>query len=414
MRKRKGMLSILLGMAWSLVLINPESGYALTTIVWDSTTQKFLSAGTYGRIKVLADKSLVVVYSRGGIVCLRKSLQLNTAWGAEILVARNTGYGNTNAELIQLSNGWLLFGWNGRPTAGGPYFIATKISRDEGLTWGDEVRVYSAGLDFGTGCWEPAFLQLSSGEVQVYFANEGPYSGANADQEIGMKRSLDNGQTWGDYLSISHREGARDGMPVPLSLNGTLVVAIEDNGIEGSFKPVTVRTEQGKGWSSVPVLGKDPRRMHALAQGSRLPPGIYAGAPYLAKFPGGLTLLSIQTTQGRPVVVNPTDNAIMQVYLGDDSAQNFKGATVPFTGIPANGNALWNSLTVMDDSTVLAVSSIRGLGKDGLWSVVGRLRSDQTTDIFIAKQKGIQGFSAARNHNLKGQWKKHPQAHLEF
>ena len=57
------------------------------------------------------------------------------------------------------------------------------------------------------------FFQLPNGEVQVYFANEGPYTHSN-EQEISMMTSVDNGKTWGGYKTVCFRAGSRDGMPV--------------------------------------------------------------------------------------------------------------------------------------------------------------------------------------------------------
>ena len=44
-------------------------------------------------------------------------------------------------------------------------------------------------------------VELPGGELQLYFANETPYPGANTDQEIGMLHSLDHGASW-DILPI--------------------------------------------------------------------------------------------------------------------------------------------------------------------------------------------------------------------
>ncbi len=368
---------------------------AETTITWLDATRKFACAGTYGRVKRLSDGSLALVYSRGGDVCIRETASPEKDWGSETLVARTPGYSNTNAEMIEPEKGSLLFAWNGRPSAGGAYFIATIISTDGGRTWGREARAYTAGKESGTGCWEPAFLLGTGGGVQLYFANEAPFPGSNTEQEIGMVRSDDAGLTWNGYVTVSHRIGARDGMPVPVRLadGKGAAVAIEENGIEGPFKPAIIHGRDGEDWSSGPVTGGDLRRTAALAGASRLPASVYAGAPYLVQLPGGETVLSVQSTQGRSVSSDPVASAVMRVYVGDANAEGFAGESEPFPGIPAGGNGVWNSLAVVDDSTVMAVSSVRGMGKDGLWTVQGRVHRSPVP-VFLATP-------ATRNQNRR-------------
>jgi hypothetical protein len=348
------------------------------TIEWNAASRQFVTAGGYARVKKLTNNDLVMVYSAGAVASIRKSSDNGATWGAATQVARMDGYSCTNAECIELHNGWLLFGWNARPVDTGAYAIHTSISRDAGKTWSDSRRVYAAGRDAGTGCWEPAFLQLPSGEVQVYFANEAPYTGANNDQEIGMKHSSDNGLTWTGYTKVSYRAGGRDGMPVPLLLRGdtTIAVAIEDNGLQGLFKPSIVSTTVADDWQSGFASGADPRRWGALSQTSQLPDNVYAGAPYLVQLPSGTTVLSVQSTEGR-ILGDPNHIfSTMKVYCGDRQARNFTNESAPFSGMPDSGRALWNSLTVIDDSTLLAVSTLTGLGQNGIWTVAGTVHDD--------------------------------------
>src|SRR6185436_15246566 len=109
--------------------------------------------------------------------------------------------------------------------------IKTSMSKDGGANWEAAKLVYEAGINSGTGCWEPAQIQLPSGEIQLYFANEKPYPDTT-EQEITMLRSSDNGASWSSPQRISLRAGHRDGMPVPVMLAGGkgIAVAIEDNG----------------------------------------------------------------------------------------------------------------------------------------------------------------------------------------
>lgn len=73
-----------------------------------------------------------------------------------------------------------------------------------------------AGHEFANGCWEPSAVLLPSGEIQLFFANEGPYTHSD-EQEISLLRSYDNGYSWSHHPeTVSFRSGRRDGMPALL------------------------------------------------------------------------------------------------------------------------------------------------------------------------------------------------------
>ena len=138
-------------------------------------------------------------------------------------------------------------------------------SADKGQTWSAEETLFVAGVDFEEGCWEPVVMQLPSGEIQLFFANE--YQVPDKQQHIAMMRSLDNGATWGQPEVVCFRAGSRDGMPVPVRLQQDkgLALAIEDNGLNGAFKPVIIHTTMQDNWKSGTVLADSPNRWSALA-----------------------------------------------------------------------------------------------------------------------------------------------------
>lgn len=108
--------------------------------------------------------------------------------------------------------------------------IYARRSTDDGRSWGER------------GVWEPIIRQLPSGALQLYAANEYPYTNSD-DQEITVWRSTDRGRSWLDGTTVSYQLGHRDGMPVPLLLqDGGIVLTIEDNGMGGPFKPAIVDT----------------------------------------------------------------------------------------------------------------------------------------------------------------------------
>jgi hypothetical protein len=350
-------------------------------IAWDYNLRQRANNGSYARVKWLNNNRLALVYGAGSDVYFRLQNDRSTGWGSTITVSHdNAGnYNYTNSELIELQNGTFLYAWNARPKVlrndTYPYKIMIKKSVNGGATWTDEKSLYEAGTVFEDGCWEPAFLQLPTGEIQIYFANENPYR-ESSEQEISLIRSFDNGETWSAAEKISFRAGTRDGMPVPVYLQNSkgIALAIEDNGINGTFKPVIVHTTVADNWSSGFVAGNSTRRWHALRSDYRLPTDVVGGAPYLIQLLSGETLLSFQSGEGRDTPYTHT-YANMQVYIGTDEAKDFSRKSSPFPLLPATAQALWSSLCQTSDTTVMAVSSLGGMGSgnNGVWTATGHI-----------------------------------------
>jgi hypothetical protein len=149
-----------------------------------------------------------------------------------------------------------------------------KFSDNEGETWNSEKDVYIAGTTAREGCWEPALLQLPSGELHLYFANE--YNTPSNDQNIILLRSFTEGETWNSPEIVSYRVGYRDGMPVPVFLQNEKVIAlaIEDNGIDGVFKPVIIYTTMADNWKSGIIYGNSSKRWYALRSDYQLKTGV--------------------------------------------------------------------------------------------------------------------------------------------
>ena len=203
-----------------------------------------ITDGVYARIKPVGDR-FALVYSAGPAAYIRWSDDKCSTWSEPQRVAQADGYNYTNCEILELSGGSLLYMWNARPKqdSGLPYKIMIATSDDYGTTWREQT-IYTASTDAREGCWEPVAIELPSGEVQLFFANEYPYASSD-EQEITLLRSFDKGKTWSKPEAISMRKGSRDGMPVPIYLphRKEIAVAIEDNGIRGLFKPVIVRSD---------------------------------------------------------------------------------------------------------------------------------------------------------------------------
>ncbi len=356
-------------------------------IAWDNSSLKKVSAagGGYARMIQLNDRSLICVYEAAGSTVCVKSGDGGKTWSAATIIApRADGVSMAVPDILQLKDNSLLVAYNPRPGRGADtskhFGIKTKKSYDGGQTWTDERTLYQADNKFDNGCWEPSAIQLPNGEIQLFFANEGPYRKTN-EQEISMVRSRDGGLTWSAAVTTSFRPHARDGMPVPVLLNNgkEIVYAIEDNGFK-NFKPYIIRTSVNNSWQKT-VGATDANRNYALTE--KIPDSIYAGAPYLRQLKTGETILSYQGTEDR---INNMNHSEMKVVIGDDHAMNFNRKTKPFKLAP-DKSGLWNSLSVLDKYTVAALTSTNnytaGRGSE-VWMIRGTVMPE-----IAAKRRGV-------------------------
>jgi hypothetical protein len=285
----------------------------------------------------------------------------------------------TNTELLQLRDGTVLCLYNERPrhfsrtnranATSAPFAISMSRSTDNGGTWEAPQILFTGGAEFTNGCWEPAAIQLPSGEVQLFFSNESPYRESD-EQEITLMRSTTGGRDWSAPEKISFRAGHRDGMPSPLVLQKGrgIAFAIEDNGLSGNFKPAIVFTTLKDNWRSGTREPGDANRWSALRNPP--PPHVAASAPCLRQMPSGETILSFQQSE-----TGELKDARMTVCIGNAEARDFVSPSNPFPATD-NKSQLWNSLFIKNRKTVVAVSETTINGVFGIWSVEGKFIRD--------------------------------------
>lgn len=353
-------------------------------IAWDYSTLKQLSPvdanySGYARMIRLADNRMFCVYESDGTIQFITSNDAKN-WSAPVTLAvPENGIPCYVPDVLQLTNGSLLVMYNMRPPGNNTdpskvFSIRVKKSEDGGISWSDHQEIYRAGHEFHNGCWEPSAIQLPSGEVQLFIANEGPYTNSN-EQEITMFRSVNDGESWTTGEKVSFRAGYRDGMPVPLVLqNGEIVLAIEDNGImTPEFKPVIIRTTNN--WANASVSGQSADRALAFDEQSVIGGSLYGGAPYIRQLASGETMLSYQSTERKPQ--NPWDRSDMIVCIGDATARNFNRKSTPFYTTDVSKTALWNSVTVESDTSVIALASTNAYSsKTGVWMIRGYIQKE--------------------------------------
>lgn len=391
----------------------PQKGEAIDGIrlAWDySSMQRIAPANGrsldwagYPRVKKTTDGKILVTYETNGNIEMVQSTNNGTSWSDPVVVfKKHTVSGidgesitinKANGEFIELQNGDWVMACNYRPQKDdtAPFSIAVKRSSDKGITWSEPQIIYQAGTRFSDGCWEPALLQLPTGELQVYFANEGPYTQSN-EQEISMIASFDNGQIWEQEIkTVSFRAGRRDGMPVPLLLEEEIIVAIEDNNVS-TFKPYLIRTSLANNWKTF-VDASSTNRTYALKE--KLPDDIYAGAPYLVRIPTGEVILSYQTTAHRS---NNWELSTMEVAIGDKTGKNFEKRTNPFD-VALNKEAKWNALALWDEHTICAASTTN-FNSDHceVWIIKGHI---------IPELKALKGSPVHDGSVSKEEWGEH-------
>ncbi|WP_316825414.1 sialidase family protein [Pedobacter miscanthi] len=347
------------------------------SISWDQNSRRRVSSpelnarySGYARIIQLADASLLAVYEADGSIVSVKSTDAGNTWSSATVIApRANGSNMSVPDLLLLNNYKILVFYNARPYDIAPsrkFGILVKQSSNGGQSWENEKNLYEAGYQFENGCWEPSAVQLPNGEIQLYFANEGPYTNSN-EQNISMLRSKDNAGSWTTAPEIvSFRPGKRDGMPVPLLLNDgkDIIISIEDNAVN-TFKPYVLRNSLQENWA-VTIGAESANRNYALAD--RIGDALYAGAPFIRQLKTGETILSYQGTEDR---TNDLNFADMKVVIGDEQGRNFKSKSVPFL-IPSNKSCLWNSLTVLSDGSVIAVTSTNAYSNSTeVWMIKG-------------------------------------------
>lgn len=338
--------------------------YGTSRIYWDMSSKTMLfPSGTYARIIELHDGRLLAVGESGGGISINWSNDKGRSWeGRQLIVPNAPGVPYAVPDVIQLHNGEIIVGFNPRPSA--PYDESRKFgircvrSSDNGTTWSDPIFIYDASHLGSEGCWEPCFLELPTGELQCYFANENnfPYSG---EQEISVCRSFDGGLSWGSASRVCFSNGSRDGMPVPiLTDDNDIVVVIEDNGWGGynGFRTTAVRSTLEDNWST--WAGRDHRFMVFANDHDKK---FISAAPYIRRLGSDETIVSWQGDRGERIGMGES-HFEMSVGVGNKVGCEVKAISSPFA-LPTTQHGLWNSVTALDDGTVFAVSSIGEPGK---------------------------------------------------
>lgn len=94
------------------------------------------------------------------------------------------------------------------PTALNDQGLYMRISRDNGQTWENMKKIYTGR------CWEPSILQLSTGEIHIYFTltSDTVYVRGADSRSSGtaMISSIDGGNTWNPNITGTSEEYSQE------------------------------------------------------------------------------------------------------------------------------------------------------------------------------------------------------------
>ncbi len=311
----------------------------------------------YPRLKLMADGNYILFYQEGNhgdtIYYITSSDLENWSAPTELFVheeQKDIKYATCDA--VVLDNGEILAvcsyregsDYDEKPHLNG---IVMKKSSDNAKTWSEQKKIY-----VGT-TWEPYPMQLSTGEVQVYFTNTTCYyNTAVADASTGtaMVRSLDRGATWTGDLSVPYsaqivsqtptrvsagQQLYSDQMPVGIELLGSkkLMLALETRlDKEGNYR-ISLSYSPDNWAKPLAVNEQGPTEKQSKAW--------TGAAPYLRQFISG------------EVVCAYTRKGLLSYRMLDFEGKKYSGTEYqPFDGI---SGSYWGAVELIGSHTLVGI-----------------------------------------------------------
>lgn len=348
----------------------------------------------YPRIKALSDGTLLMTFMNdhfGWDAFVRHSEDGGRTWSDAQMVrqrfdARSSAGADqmvfVNPDFIELQDGRILLAYQWRYKKGYNDIAHTNENCGVEIMFSDDKgRTFSEPRNIYTGrCWEPAMLQLPSGEIQMYITDSNETLNGVSQPCTILIRSFDGGRTWQGKESCSYRDGeiisrtfdercTADGMPSGVWLDDDYGIAVPLEVWSGKYKmgqtPVVVRTDAATNWHSDQSIRSEGGPEYPWKK--QLNKDFVGFGPYSTKLPTGemvvLTNGVYKNVQG------------MWVFIGDKRADNFRFATSPFVGH-------WGSIDYIGNDRVLGTGTFRHQdgerSRGGVRLMVGRLNRSKT------------------------------------
>ena len=368
----------------------------------------------YPRIKRLSDGALLMSFENdhfGWDVYVRRSEDDGKTWSDATLLVQSAPAVSTvgedtkvyvNPDFIELSDGRILLayqwrykkGYNDLPHTNENCGIEVMFSSDGGRTFTAPIEVYRGR------CWEPALLQLPSGEIQMFITSSQELIDNMSAPQTVIIRSLDGGKTWqgkeccgiDDNEVIARTVDSRstyDGMPSGVWLDDGNGIAVPMEVWHGKYvvdqTPVVVKTDAETNWHrDLESIRKNGGPEWPLKK--QVNKDFYGYGPYSTKLgTGEMVILSNGQYKGVQGI---------WTFIGDKKADNFTNATSPFDGY-------WGSIDYIGDNKVIATGTVKYSTDNGARGKVrvetGRLNYSKTVRKGDATMTPVREFNRESN-----------------
>jgi hypothetical protein len=208
-------------------------------------------------------------------------------------------------------------------------------------------------------------VQLPGGEIEMFYSSEARWwPGGDLKQEIHSIRSTNNGQSWSYPEVTAYFPDKRDGMPVPVLLQGNRGVIFSIECVQHWLSPWLIKRELNGGWELPdPILNNGPTRWTVSGFSG------HGGAPYLIQLPTGETVISAHVYRGGDWHLSN-----MEVMVGDNEGRNFGALTIPWGDLPVDQGAIHNSMFIKDSETIVLISARnKGLTESAIYWLEGKI-----------------------------------------
>ncbi len=231
---------------------------------------------------------------------------------------------NSEADIIQLTDGALLLGWTefyaGSGADHGPARISGKVSKDGGRTWGEKHTLIEN--DGGCNVMEVNFLRLKNGHIALFYCQKNSES---TDCRVMMRSSGNEGKTWDGAKELSPADtytGLTNGRSIRLKSGRILLEAWE-----GGYSYCYLSDDEGETWR----------------ESQRVKPADGSWEPACIELKDGRVLLLTRTGMGGQYQSISEDGGATWSEL-KPSALKGTAAPVSLSRIPTTGDilAIWN------------------------------------------------------------------------
>lgn len=321
----------------------------------------------YPRVKRLSDGSLLLTFNNhhfGWNIYAMRSEDNGKTWSdAQMLreqhKAKSTA-GNdqkvfVNPEFVELQDGRIMLAYQWRykngyhdiPNTNENCGVEIMYSHDKGKTFTAPREMYRGR------CWEPAMLQLPSGEIQMYITSSQEVVNKVSNPRTVVIRSFDGGDTWQGKKLATYRDAepvsrsfdersSYDGMPTAVWLDDNQGIAMPIEVWSGRLvvdqTPMIVKTDAEVNWrGDQDKIANEGGPEYPYKK--QLNKNFIGYGPYSTKLKTGeVIVLSNGMYKGEQGI---------WTFIGDKKADNFRFATSPFVGH-------WGSIDDIGGNKVIA------------------------------------------------------------